>query len=423
MERRRTIRLMTEKGLVAIGRKETGELVGAGWPLRDISEGGLRFAVPADLPNPPVIGDIVSVRVEFARHSEEGASEKKGLNLEAVVRRVHEGMTPKEKELSLEFKELTAADKASLRGTVLDLAVEKIATGGEILRESENVTEGEGSSARLGDILVTQDSISREDLEGFIKEDYEEGTPLGRQLVGRGVVKEGDVARALAEQSGLPYVDLDAEGIDLLKIRQFGETYLTQHIFVPLTVDQSFITLATASPLSAEVQANVEKQYNRKVRMVIASERQIVSAIQKAFYISRNRRQSARFTTGLSVRYKFYDDGWKAIHDQILSGLTKNISESGILFLGPLPSDVKVIPLEEKQFHIGVHLYLPNQKEPVRAPCELIRATLLRSEESRGGALCLYGVKVLGISEDDRKRLNLYRMQASIPRLFQDRYS
>jgi hypothetical protein len=53
----------------------------------------------------------------------------------------------------------------------------------------------------------------------------------------------------------------------------------------------------------------------------------------------------------------------------------------------------------------------------------LVRATLLRQESATEGALCLYGVKVLGISDDDRKRLNLYRMQASIPRLFQDRYT
>jgi c-di-GMP-binding flagellar brake protein YcgR len=423
MERRRTIRLMTEKGLIALGRR-TGELVGAGWPLRDISEGGLRFAIPKDMPNPPQSGDEVSVTVELATDAAGGDA----LVLNAVVRRMHKGETDDEQEVSLEFTDLTPHVKSEIRGTVLDLAVAKIASGKDTLagktisaRSARSASGARG--ARLGDILVTRDSITRVELEKFVAEDYEKGAPLGRQLVGRGIVEEAEVARALAEQSDLQYVDLDVEGIDLLKIRQFGEAYLTQHVFVPLSIDQTYVSLAAASPLSSEVTTNVEKQYNRKARMLIASERQIVSAIQKAFYISRNRRRSARFSTGLSVRYKFYGSDWKPIHEEILAGLTKNISEGGLLFLGPAPAGVKSFPPQDTRLNVGVHLFLPNQKEPVRAPCELVRVTMLRAEQPREGALCLYGAKVLGISDADRKRVNLYRMQASVPRLFQDRYA
>ncbi len=68
MERRRTIRLMTGKGLVSLGRR-SGELVGAGWPLRDISEGGLRFALSGDHPELPSPGEGVVVTVELGRAS------------------------------------------------------------------------------------------------------------------------------------------------------------------------------------------------------------------------------------------------------------------------------------------------------------------------------------------------------------------
>jgi hypothetical protein len=417
---------MTEKGLVAFGPRAE-ELAGAGWPLRDISEGGLRFAVPVDMPDPPSVGDEISLRIEFPGKAPEGGDAAEGgLPLCAVVRRVVQSAGTPEREICLEFSGLGADDRESLRGTVLDLAVEKVAKGGELLAGAHEKPESEGESkrARLGDILVTRMSISREDLERFIGEDYDAEKPLGRQLVGRGLVGEVDVARALAEQSGLPYVDLDVEGIDLLKVRQFGEAYLTQHLFIPLAIEPEYVALAAAAPLGEEVVSNVARQYGREVRTVVASERQIVSAIQKAFYVSRNRRRSARFATGLSLRFKFYDESWQPLHAQILTGLTKNISEGGMLFVGPIPSDVEVAPLGDRKLHVGVHMFLPNQTEPVRAPCELLRTTVLRPEcVPDGTPQCLYAVRVLGVSDDDRKRLNMYRMQASVPRLFMDRYS
>ena len=59
--------------------------------------------------------------------------------------------------------------------------------------------------------------------------------------------------------------------------------------------------------------------------------------------------------------------------------------------------------------HAGVHLFLPNQDEPVRAPCALVRKTPVH--DGKGDrSLILYGVKVLGISEADRRRLNLFRL-------------
>jgi hypothetical protein len=196
------------------------------------------------------------------------------------------------------------------------------------------------------------------------------------------------------------------EGVDLLKVRRFGSDYLTRHLFVPVSMDSERVTLAAAAPLSKDVIEAVSKLCNRRAKVAIASERQIVSVIQKAFHVARNRRRSVRFPTGLSVRYKFYDKDWGRLHADVLVGLTKNISEGGLLFIGP---GAECVSLEGETLHIGVHLFLPNQDDPVRAPCELVRATPVRHSEG-GDALVLYGVKVLGISEADRRRLNFFRL-------------
>jgi len=406
MERRRTIRLLTDKGLVSIGRRSK-DLPGAGWPLRDISEGGLRFTVPEDLPGLPAVGEnvIVTVEIDAVPNGPGAGSARRGGQLSATVRRAKKAGRD-EREVSLEFTGLSPADREHIRGTVLDLAMEKIQSGARTLSRPPRNRDGKGQT-RLGDILVAHCTLSRDEVERFVDARFDEGAaPLGRQLVARGLVDEKAVARALAEQSGMDYIDLDAEGVDLLKVRRFGADYLTRHLFVPVALDATRITLAAAAPLTKDVIETVSRLCNRRVTVAIASERQIISVIQKAFNVTRNRRRSVRFPAGLSVRFKLYDESWGSLHDDVLVGLTKDISESGLLFVGPAPEGV--VPGGDAR-HAGVHLFLPNQDEPVRAPCALVRTTPVHDGEG-DRSLVLYGVKVLGISEADRRRLNLFRL-------------
>jgi hypothetical protein len=406
MERRRTIRLLTDKGLVSIGRRSK-ELPSAGWPLRDISEGGLRFTAPGDLPGLPAVGEdvVVTVEMDSAPKGPGAGITKRGGQLSATVRRAKKAGRD-EREISLEFTGLSAADRERIRGTVLDLAMEKIQSSARTLSRQPRDGDGKGET-RLGDILVAHCTLSRDDVERFVEERFDEGAaPLGRQLVAKGLVDEKAVARALAEQSGMDYVDLDAEGVDLLKVRRFGADYLTQHLFVPVALDATHIMLAAAAPLTKDVIETVSRLCNRRVTVAVASERQIISVIQKAFHVTRNRRRSVRFPAGLSIRFKLYDESWGALHGDVLVGLTKDISRSGILFVGPNPDGVGT---GGDARHAGVHLFLPNQDEPVRAPCALVRRTPVHDGEGNR-SLILYGVQVLGISEADRRRLNIFRL-------------
>jgi len=410
MERRRTIRLLTGKGLVSVGRRSK-DLPGTGWPLRDISEGGLRFAVPEDLPGLPGPGENMVVTVEMGDRADSAAEGVAGtgkkpsaMQLSAMVRRVKR-VARGEREVSIEFTGLSPADRERIRGTVLDLAVDKIHGGAPALARPLRKRDA-GDEDRLGDILVAHCSVSRDDVERFVDEDLDETGPLGRQLVAKGLVDEAEVARALAEQSGLGFVDLNVEGVDLLKVRRFGSEYLSRHLFVPFATDSERISLAAAEPLAKNVIETVSKLCNRRVTVAIASERQIVSVIQKAFHVARNRRRSVRFPAGLSVRFKLYDAAWEALHGDVMMGLTRNVSEGGLLFVGPRPEGVS---LGMEELHAGVHLFLPDQDEPVRAPCEVVRTTPVRGGTG-SGSLVLYGAKVLGISEADRRRLNLFRL-------------
>lgn len=410
MERRRSIRLIAEKALVALGRR-TGELPGAGWPLRDISEGGLRFAVPADLPDMPEAGEAAVVTVELPEHP-------RPLKLTGTVRRAKGSAGSGEVEVSLEFTGLAQEERRRLREAVLDLAISKIGKkDAKILKKAWRAPEG----PKLGDILIERQLISRGDLERFLEQSYEKDKPIGRQLVSRGLVPESAVPQVLAEQAGVPHVDLEVEGVDLLRVRRFTEDYLLRYLFVPLGPGRGRMRIAAASPLPRDIVADIERRYGQPVDLCIASERQVLSAIQKAFNISRNRRRSVRFAAGLPVRYKLYDGDWKPMHEEVLSGVTKNLSDSGVLFFGPVARGVSPEKLTGGGFFAGLHVMLPGQHEPVRVPCRIVRMTPVPVSQGEGRAAdrpsgtYLYAVEVVGLSEEDRRRLNLFRALVLAP--------
>jgi hypothetical protein len=84
------------------------------------------------------------------------------------------------------------------------------------------MTEDAGTSAeafflerpRLGDLLARKGLITPEQLTEALVESRAGDELIGRVLIRRGYVFENDLARTLAEQLNLPYVDLEVLGID-----------------------------------------------------------------------------------------------------------------------------------------------------------------------------------------------------------------
>ena len=107
----------------------------------------------------------------------------------------------------------------------------------------------------LGVLLVRDGLISKEDLEAILEEQREarqqrvSGRQLGEILVEREMVTTAQVARLVAEQYELPFVDLDTSDIDLRVARLLNEELTRRFTAVPIGTrpDGSYL-LAIADP-------------------------------------------------------------------------------------------------------------------------------------------------------------------------------
>ena len=64
------------------------------------------------------------------------------------------------------------------------------------------------SSRQLGELLINRKVLSRDVLEVVLDREAREGTPIAALLVTEGIVAEKDMIAAVAEQVGLPFIDL-----------------------------------------------------------------------------------------------------------------------------------------------------------------------------------------------------------------------
>jgi cellulose synthase/poly-beta-1,6-N-acetylglucosamine synthase-like glycosyltransferase len=154
---------------------------------------------------------------------------------------------------------------------------------------------------RLGDILVEQGSIARDELERF--------APLATGKIGQflrahTLIRSRPLAQAIAEQQGLPYLALDEQPCDphLFLPHELG--FYQEWLYLPHRQLGERLTIATPSPTPA-LKAILERHYRRPIDFAVISQRDFTRAIANLGATSLTRR--ARLTLRRRFRHLVAD--------------------------------------------------------------------------------------------------------------------
>ncbi|HSE66087.1 MAG TPA: type II secretion system protein GspE, partial [Gemmatimonadales bacterium] len=90
------------------------------------------------------------------------------------------------------------------------------------------------SNDRLGDILIREGLITREQLSAALSEQKSTGHRLGYVLVKLGLVQELEVTKVLARQYRMPAVDLSRFEVDQKVLKMVPADFALKHILLPL---------------------------------------------------------------------------------------------------------------------------------------------------------------------------------------------
>lgn len=124
---------------------------------------------------------------------------------------------------------------------------------------------------RLGDILVAQGALTRDRLEQALRALHGR---MGHALNALGLIDGRTLARAVAEQHGLPQVDLTATTPDARLFAVADVAHYIAYHYVPLRRDAQGLTLATSEP-SAALDAFARAHYRCDITYAITTAREL----------------------------------------------------------------------------------------------------------------------------------------------------
>jgi type IV pilus assembly protein PilB len=101
---------------------------------------------------------------------------------------------------------------------------------------------------RLGDILIKEGLITREQLQQALAEQRASKHRLGYVLVKLGLVQELEITKLLARQYRMPAVDLSRFEVDPKLIKLMPADLATKHVVLPLKREGRTLTIAMADP-------------------------------------------------------------------------------------------------------------------------------------------------------------------------------
>lgn len=140
------------------------------------------------------------------------------------------------------------------------------------------------AARRLGQILVDLGYINDEQLEMLIEEQNQnEGQLIGSIAEEMGLVTEEQLIAALAEQFGLQAEDIEGKEPDEDARALVNDSMAQLYRVIPLAVNDGVVTLATCDPQNLAMQDELRRFLGCKIQLVVASEGQVLRAIDKYF--------------------------------------------------------------------------------------------------------------------------------------------
>ena len=140
-----------------------------------------------------------------------------------------------------------------------------------------------GRSESLGQIMLDEGLVTREQLEKAIQKQRRSGGHLGRILVDLGVLTEQQLAKALSIQWGLAVVELGSLEIDPDVVKVIPHHLAHRHKVLALEKTKKRLKLAIADPLNVVALDDIRLVTGLELDPVVAAEEDIIAAIGRYY--------------------------------------------------------------------------------------------------------------------------------------------
>ncbi len=194
----------------------------------------------------------------------------------------------------------------------------------------------------LGEILIADGLLSKEELKAALKTQRESGERLGKILVKQGLLTEKDLVRALSEQLKIPIANFDIVTGDNAPCKQLPVSLATKYQAFPLRKWDHTLELALSDPLNILAIDEMSEATGLNIETAIAGEQEIAAYIEKYYGFKELETEFTYETAKESVSAeKFWEIAESSVDENQLIRLVNTIIRQGIS-LGA--SDIHIEP-------------------------------------------------------------------------------
>jgi general secretion pathway protein E len=132
---------------------------------------------------------------------------------------------------------------------------------------------------QIADILIRQGLIDAETMERFTRGNS--GIAAMQSAIDEGFVKEEAALRALADETGLEFIDLRGVNVDLSLLDVFPQKLIYRHSLFPIRSDGDAIVVATSNPLDLFPLDEAAAATDRHIIPIVAERAEIAKLVKK----------------------------------------------------------------------------------------------------------------------------------------------
>jgi hypothetical protein len=135
----------------------------------------------------------------------------------------------------------------------------------------------------LGELIVRAGLLSSMQLDAALAAGRATGRRLGEVLVDDELVDERDLARIVAQQENLEFVDLGKLDLDDDAVDLLSESSARRHAALPFRFEGGAVCVAIADPADDVALDAILGEVDRPVRFVVATRTEVEAALREAF--------------------------------------------------------------------------------------------------------------------------------------------
>ena len=135
----------------------------------------------------------------------------------------------------------------------------------------------------VGRILIEQQSLTTDQLTAALRHQSQSGGRMGDVLIRLGYCSDREVARSLAEQLGVPFVDLEDTPPHPSCVHMLPAKVALEYGVIPVRMQGDRLLVVARDPNDIRVDTAVEQATGLRVLVGVATEMQLMRALRKYY--------------------------------------------------------------------------------------------------------------------------------------------